>query len=111
MICKNEVSAATQKKPQSQRAFLCRDWNKGVIKVCVVDGEQNAQKMGEVLSLIHQVFHYKFEGCNEKYAEFNRDIKLSTLFDYLNSIPHEFIDFNDVWNPNGLKYHDAYWGF
>jgi hypothetical protein len=108
-----KVAGTTEKKPTTQAVFLCRDWHNGIVKVLVVNGKRNANKASNVLSAIHNTFHYNYHYKNEQYAEFMRDVKLSKLFDSLNRIPHDFSDgeFIDVWNTNGLKYHDAYWGF
>lgn len=113
MSIEMKVATTTQKKSTAQAVFLCRDWHNAIVKVLVVNGKRNANKVAKVLDAIHNTFHYNYPYKNEQYAEFKRDIKLSKLFDCLNSIPHEFSDgeFNDVWNPNGLKYHDCYWGF
>ena len=95
--------------------FLCRDYRTAIVKICLVEGEENITKAKAILTAINEVFHYRFDKTTSDLQkdEFLRDMKLDDLLENFMKVPHTFLDagFCDTWNTEGKNYIDCYWGF
>jgi hypothetical protein len=113
-----KVAATTEKEPNAESQFLCRDWHNAIVKVCVVKNAEDTQKVGDILQQIDELFHYEYDEyeveSEGEYFEFIRDLRMQELFNQLKEIEHNFVATGccDVWNTNKRgRYFDAYWGF